>query len=91
MSRNMFCGVYDHMDNDIYYHGVPAEKHTQKMVKMMKNNGIKVSSYFIYESSYGMDRSKGSFNRMYGKDASFINPTNMMEVAKSMNAKFLEK
>ena len=75
----------------IYYHGVPAEKHTQKMVKMMKNNGIKVSSYFIYESSYGMDRSKGSFNRMYGKDASFINPTNMMEVARSMNSKFLEK
>ena len=77
--------------NDIYYSGTSAEKHTQKMVKMMKNNGIKVSSYFIYESSYGMDRSKGSFNRMYGKDASFINPTNMMEVAKSMNSKFLEK
>ena len=75
----------------IYYHGASAEKHTQKMVKMMKNNGIKVSSYFIYESSYGMDRSRGSFNRMYGKDASFINPTNMMEVAKSMNSKFLEK
>jgi hypothetical protein len=75
----------------IYYYGSDAERHTQKMVKMMKNNGIKISSYFIYDSDYGMDKSRGSFNRMYGKDASFINPTNMMEVAKSMNAKFLEK
>ena len=75
----------------VYYHGRDAERHTQKMIKTMKNNGIKVSSYFIYDSNYEMDRSRGSFNRMYGKDASFINPTNMMEVAKSMNAKFLEK
>jgi len=75
----------------VYYHGRDAERHTQKMIKTMKNNGIKVSSYFIYDSDYGLDRSRVSFNRMYGKDASFINPTNMMEVAKSMNSKFLEK
>ena len=77
--------------DSVYYHGRDAERHTQKMIKTMKNNGIKISSYFIYDSDYGMDKSRGSFNRMYGKDASFINPTNMMEVAKSMNAKFLEK
>jgi hypothetical protein len=75
----------------VYYHGVDAQKHTQKMVKTMKNNGIKVSSYFIYESDYSLEGSKESFNKMYGKDASFINPTNMMEVARSMNSKFLEK
>ena len=78
-------------NGNVYYHGVDAEKHTQKMVKTMKNNGIKISSYFIYDSDYGLDKSRASFNRMYGKDASFINPTNMMEVAKSMNSKFLEK
>jgi hypothetical protein len=27
---------------------------------------------------------------MYGPDAAFINPTNMIDVAKTMNAKFLE-
>ena len=77
--------------DDIYYHGDPAQKHTQKMVKMMKNNGIKVTSYFIEDSSYGRDRSRGSFTKMYGRDANFIDPTNMMEVARSMNSKFLEK
>ena len=78
-------------NNEIYYHGACAEKHTKKMVKMMKNNGIKISSYFINEGNYGYGDDKNVFSRMYGRDASFINPTNMMEVAKSMNSKFLEK
>ena len=78
-------------NNEIYYSGACAEKHTKKMVKMMKNNGIKISSYFIKEGNYGYGDDKNVFSRMYGRDASFINPTNMMEVAKSMNSKFLEK
>ena len=78
-------------NNEIYYSGTCAEKHTRKMVKMMKNNGIKIASYFINDGSYGIQDTKHVFTRMYGKDASFINPTNMMEVAKSMNSKFLEK
>jgi len=51
--------------------------------------GISVLSYFIggnYESSSDMS----TFKNMYGNDASFINATNMMEVAKTMNKKFLE-
>ena len=31
----------------VYYHGDYAADHARKMVKMMKNNGIKISSYFI--------------------------------------------
>ena len=77
--------------DNIYYHGGDAERHCKKMMKMIRNNGIKVMSYFIYDSDWACDHSRGSFTRMYGKDASFINPTNMMEVAKSMNKKFLEK
>ena len=77
-------------NGEIYYHGSSAEKHAQKMVKMMKNNGIKVSSYFVSEG-YMSDSDRNTFKTMYGNDANFINPTNMMEVAKSMNSKFLEK
>ena len=54
----------------------------------MKNAGIKVLSYFISEE-YESDHS--SFRAMYGKDAQFINATSMMEVARTMNKKFLEK
>lgn len=78
-------------NGEVYYHGDRAQEHTRKMVKMMKNNGIKITSYFISEGSYLRDSTKTNFNQMYGKDAVFIDPTNMMQVAKSMNSKFLEK
>jgi ribosome biogenesis protein Nip4 len=73
---------------NFYYRGSDAEKHTRKQVNKMKNAGIKVLSYFISEE-YESDHS--SFRAMYGKDAQFINATSMMEVARTMNKKFLEK
>ena len=92
---NYFVNYSDgepYFTNDkILYYGNSAEMHTKKMAKMMKNNGIKISSYFINESGYGIDRARGAFTKMYGKDANFIDATNMMEVAKTMNKKFLEK
>jgi hypothetical protein len=33
----------------------------------------------------------GDFKKMYGTDAEFINVTNVMEISKTMNKKFLEK
>ena len=77
-------------NNDIYYHGSSATDHARKMVKMMKNNGIKISSYFI-SSGTPYESDVATFKSMYGRDASFINPTNMMEVARTMNQKFLQK
>ena len=75
---------------DVYYAGDPAIDHTRRMVKMMKNNGIKIMSYFISEG-YRSENDENTFKRMYGKDASFIDCTNMMNVAKTMNDKFLQK
>ena len=77
-------------NKEIHYTGTEAIKHTQKMVKILRNNGIKILSYFISEGSYYRDE-RGTFTKMYGKDAAFINPTNMMEVAKTMNKMFLAK
>ena len=79
-------------NNEINYSGYEAEKHTQKMVKNMKNQGIKVLSYFISDYSYDRDDyDNKAFRTMYGADASFINATNMMQVARTMNKKFLQK
>ena len=52
--------------------------------------GSSVLSYFI-GGEYESDRDHSSFTNMYGKDAEFINATNMMSVAKTMNKKFLNK
>jgi len=77
-------------NNEIQYQGRDAESHTRKMVNNMRNIGISVLSYFI-GGEYSYDSDNESFTNMYGKDAEFINATNMMQVAKTMNKKFLEK
>ena len=76
-------------NDDAYYYGDNATNHCRKIIKGMRNNGVKILSYFIAENTYGQE--KKWFERMYGDDASFINPNNMMEVAKTMNKMFLSK
>jgi hypothetical protein len=87
---NFSDGQPYYSNNEIYYGGLTAERHTNKMVSNMRAMGISVLSYFI-GGSYERDTDNASFTNMYGKDASFINATNMMQVAKTMNKKFLEK
>jgi hypothetical protein len=77
-------------NSEIDYHGSGAEKHTAKMCGNMRAMGISVLSYFI-GGEYEYDRDRKAFTTMYGKDAEFVNATNMMEVAKTMNKKFLDK
>jgi hypothetical protein len=77
-------------NNEINYSGRDAENHTRKMCDKMRAMGISVLSYFI-GGSYESESDNRSFTNMYGKDAEFINSTNMMQVAKTMNKKFLEK
>ena len=72
---------------DMCYGGDSAVKHTRKMVDKMLNIGLKVISYFIGNESYYSKM----FKDMYGKDSIFIDPVNMMDVARSMNQKFLKK
>ena len=76
--------------SEVYYAGDRAIDHTRRMVKIMKNNGLKIMSYFISDG-YMSDSDRNTFGKMYGNDASFIDCTNMMNVAKTMNKKFLQK
>jgi len=79
-------------NSDIQYSGDNAERHTKKMCDGMRAKGISVLSYFI--TDYDVcddDYDVKAFKKMYGKDAEFIKPTNMMAVAKTMNKKFLSK
>lgn len=69
------------------YNGV---EFTRKVINTYRELGINIISYFIYDGGYLSGNAKRSFKAMYGADAQFINPTNMNEVSKSVNAKFLE-
>ena len=68
------------------YDGV---KYTKKVVNEFKAMGINVISYFIYEGSI-YENTRTQFKEMYGPDAQFIDPTNMNQVSKTVNEKFLE-
>jgi hypothetical protein len=56
----------------------------------VKNNGIKVLSYFI-SGDWERQDSSSAFNRMYGKDAQFIEVTSVTAVSRTMNRRFLSK
>ena len=79
-------------NDDIYYYGAEAVKHTAKMIKKMNSKGIEVMSYFIKsDRDYSTDSESADFKRMYGRAAQFINPVSMMDVARTLNKKFLQK
>ena len=77
-------------NDDIDYNYDTAINHTAKMVKEIKNRGVKVLSYFIGDS-WDRDRANSTFTKMYGTDAEFVNVTSVLPIAKTMNKKFLEK
>ena len=77
---------------DFYYGGDSAERHTNKMVKMIESMGIQTLSYFITDWEIDEDSSDArSFKKMYGKGAKMIDVTNANQITKTMNQLFLQK
>ena len=73
-----------------YYGGERAAQHTNKMVKMIENMGIKTLAYFIGDgSSYSSD--ERDFKTMYGKGAKMIDVQNVGQITKTLNELFLQK
>ena len=87
---NFSDGMPMFSNDDIDYNYDTAINHTNKMVKEIRNRGVKVLSYFIGDS-WDRSRSTSTFKKMYGDDAEFINVTSVLPVAKTMNKKFLAK
>ena len=52
--------------------------------------GINIISYFIFSGNTIWESTRRNFHLMYGADAQFIDPTNMTQVSKTINGKFLE-
>ena len=77
------------------YQGSGAAKHTRKMMKSIEGMGIKVMSYYVTDSNYEVDEHSSSsakiFKECYGPAASYINVTNVNEVARTMNRLFMSK
>jgi hypothetical protein len=72
--------------------------HTRRQVNNIRSKGYKVLAYFIREYSRGSQQygvfngtSERCFKTMYGQDASFVDVTNIIGIARTMNQMFLEK
>jgi hypothetical protein len=77
-------------DDKVEYSGDSARLHTKRMVKKIKERGIKVMAYYV--SDYGSsDRAESNFKAMYGEDSRFINIDDILQISKTLNNLFLQK
>ena len=83
---NFSDGMPQFHNKDINYGGNEAIKHTAAQINKMKMGGVSVLSYYV--SSGGGDSNMNVFSEMYGKDARFVNVTEVIDLAKTLNAKF---
>ena len=96
---------YNHPKGLVYTDDVGVA-HTKRQVEKIRNQGVRVLSYFIESNDsmlafpFGLIRTNTSLSRkdvlrqqfetMYGRDAKFINVTSVFDIAKTMNRLFLE-
>lgn len=84
---NLSDGLPAHGWHNLSYGGLPAAYHTRQQVNKIREMGYTVMSYFI-----GNDGgAKEQFNIMYGKDARYVNATEVTSLVKTMNQMFLDK
>jgi hypothetical protein len=89
---NISDGVPDFVtDNTSHYTGQNAWAHTRRQVKEIEQEGVRVMSYFVtsgVRSRYQIDMGdpKEAFRIMYGKSANFINPENVVDIARTLNS-----
>lgn len=65
-------------------------QYTTNVINKFRQNGLQIIGYFI-TSGYVYDSSKHNFKRMYGADSEFVDSTRLIEIAKTLNKKFLEQ
>lgn len=70
------------------YFGTEAAIHTKLQIGDIKKAGIRVLSYFMSDDIVDAS-AKSDFQTMYGNDASFINPSDISEIVRTLNKLFL--
>lgn len=77
----------------ISYNGTVAFRHTRQMVKYIREEGVKVLSYYITETTTRpiQDSVKFPFRQMYGEDAAFVDIQNCGEVLVTLNRLLRER
>lgn len=81
--------------NYVNYSGEPAAQHTANQIREIRNIGVKVLSFFITDAYQNVallqNDHKSLFHQMYGKDAAYINPDSVPEIARELTELFMEE
>jgi hypothetical protein len=81
---------YYHSSSGMNYGESNGGTHTRRQVNKIRNKGYKILAYYIDDSyNIGHNTTVNCFKRMYGSDAQFIDITNIISVAKTLNTMFL--
>lgn len=96
------CFYWRINDDTHVYQDEPAWNHTARKVREMHADGIAVLSYFVNTprekirpffggGQFGSypEKLETGFRHMYGKDAAFIDPQNILDIARTLNQLFL--
>jgi hypothetical protein len=79
----------------LIYSGDAAIKQTRREVRRLESSGINILSYFVTDNDRNYtdyrESSKKAFTDMYGPTATFIEPTQVGEIAKTLNKLLLTK
>ena len=75
----------------LHYGGTYALEHTKRQVNDIRNLGYNVLSYFVSENkNHHSSIDVRSFTTMYVKSAQFVDPTDLLQLTKTINGKLLE-
>jgi hypothetical protein len=84
------CDGEPGFSNGTYSYGSSfALNHTRDQVNKMRKAGIKVLSFFVSDGSYGLSSSREKHERMYGKEATVIDLSNLTQLSMSLNKMFV--
>ena len=64
--------------------------HTKSQINKIRKRGVEILSYFIWAGVVDSDL-ESNFKEMYGKSAKFINVNSIVELARTINERFLSK
>ena len=87
------CFYYNNTQTGISfnYRDKQACEHTRKQVKMIKESGYNIISYFVTDyDTFGLEVIRNNFKTMYGSDSHFINVENLNQIVKTVNGKMME-
>ena len=74
-----------------WYHNEAALEHTRKMVKYLRENGVKILSYYISTEGYNYESIMKNFSYMYGTDAEFVDVSSVTNVLNTMNKLLMKR